>query len=119
MLLGVTAVLSFLLIAIQLYNRMLVHWADDFEVFWLAARMPLETIYIPGPVRPFAYPPSAIPLIKALGLLPQHLSFLVFIGLSAAAFYWAGRRLYSRTAVLMALACPSTVWAFAGASLAA
>jgi hypothetical protein len=50
----------------------------DFRVFWLAARAPLSTVYVPDPRAPFVYPPSALPWFKPLLLLAFWPSFIAW-----------------------------------------
>ena len=117
--LGVTAVFTALCILAEAYNRTFLRMpAGDFAVFWRTAQLPLENIYLPVAGRPFVYPPSSLPLMKILGLLPQWPAYFLFVALSVFAFYWAGRRLYSKPAMIMGVASPAMIWAVAEGQIA-
>jgi hypothetical protein len=73
--------------------------ALDFRVFWETARLPLDDIYRPA-WQPFVYPPTTVPWLKTLELLPFWPAFAVWSGLSVLAFFVAAR---SRTWWLMLL----------------
>jgi hypothetical protein len=66
-------------------------FALDFDVFWRAARAPIEAIYRPDPWLPFAYPPTVIPWLMPLALLQFWPAFAVWSLLSLACFLAAAR----------------------------
>jgi hypothetical protein len=65
--------------------------ALDFDVFWRAARAPINTIYQSDQWQPFVYPPTAIPWLKPFGLLPFWPSFVAWSLLSLVGFFAAAR----------------------------
>lgn len=115
MVVGVAVGFAAIFFVAELINRISFGLGGDFDVFWRAARLPVQRAYAE---LPFAHPPSALPLIEASTILPFWPAYVLFTLLSAAFFYWAGRRLYSRTAVLMGLASPAMLWALAEGQMA-
>lgn len=65
--------------------------ALDFDVFWRAARAPIADVYRPDPWQPFVYPPTAIPWLKPLSLLPVWPAFAVWTIPSLVSFFAAVR----------------------------
>ena len=76
-------------------------YPGDFTVFWSAARSAppydwsllkeAEIATVGGPVGPFAYPPTALLLLKPFGLLPFFPALFLWVGLGLSAFVFAGR----------------------------
>jgi hypothetical protein len=75
-------------------------FALDFGVFWRAANSPIGSIYRPDRWLPFAYPPTVIPWLKPLALLPFWWSFAAWSTISLLCFIAAAR---SRTWWLLLL----------------
>lgn len=61
-------------------------FALDFGVFWETAREPIGGIYRPDPWLPFVYPPTSIPWLKPLALLPFWPAFVGWSVLSLAVY---------------------------------
>jgi hypothetical protein len=76
------------------------HGAPDFYVFWTAAQHG-QAPYDPAPIAaleaslhlkgvwPFAYPPTFLLLVRPFALLPLHIAYPLWTGLSAAVFLHA------------------------------
>lgn len=73
----------------------------DYNVFWEAARLPVEQIYFAP--KPFVYPPPAIPLFKTLALVPFWPGFALWTAASASAFYLAASHLTDRRIALLSM----------------
>ena len=63
-------------------------------------------------IRPFVYPPSALPLLAPLGVMPFWVAYGMFVLGSGTLFVWAGRRLGASWAMLAAT--PVFIVALAG-----
>jgi len=66
-------------------------FALDFGVFWRAAQTPASEVYRPDPWLPFVYPPTAIPWLRPLALLPFWPAFALWSALSVALFFVAAK----------------------------
>lgn len=62
----------------------------DFEVFWIAARVPLDQVYAPA-TMPFVYPPTALMAFKGLALVPFWPSFALWSIAGLALYFWSAR----------------------------
>ncbi|HET8750444.1 MAG TPA: glycosyltransferase family 87 protein [Sphingomicrobium sp.] len=121
------AVLLLLIISAALLVPRFLDWpiTPDFTVLWAGARFavtrPHDTYNVAavtaaqmslrppvGPL-PFAYPPSALPLMAPFGLLPFWPAFWLWTVLSAGAFWSAARKISSNA--LLAFATPPMVLA--------
>lgn len=89
----------------------------DFVVFWTAAKFQIHEVYdavaltdaqrwfVPNFVylRPFPYPPSALPWIEPFGWLPFYVSALIWTVLGLFAFICSCRLMAPRLAVALAV----------------
>lgn len=123
----VGAIFLLLAISIALLVPRFLNWpiTPDFTILWAGARFainqPHDTYNVAavtaaqmglrppvGPL-PFAYPPSALPLMAPFGLLPFWPAFWLWTALSAVAFWSAARRISSNS--LLVFAAPPMVLA--------
>jgi hypothetical protein len=94
---------------------------NDFAVFWTAARIPPRLVYdfdfvsaAQGAVgktglRPFASPPTLLSWLAPFGALSFKAAFALWTIIGLGIFYYAGRRLASRPAMLLAMLSPAVV----------
>lgn len=93
---------------------------NDFTVFWTAARVPLRDVYDAaaltaaephGPhstgLMPFAYPPTFLPVIAPLRLLPYWAAYIAWVGLGVVAYFAAASRLWPRPALALVAISPA------------
>ncbi|OLE20231.1 MAG: hypothetical protein AUG49_25695 [Catenulispora sp. 13_1_20CM_3_70_7] len=73
---------------IGIYLKAGRHWLDGLPVY---TDVPIHRVPPDLTNYPFLYPPLTLPLFGALGLLPLRVGYLVWLAVSAAAF-WAGLR---------------------------
>lgn len=81
--------------AISLFGPVANHlptYKGDWMVLWHAARMPVEALYLDPERVPFAYPPSALLILKPFGQLPIWTALALWTALSAAAMFLVARQ---------------------------
>lgn len=126
------AVLAIAAIVVAKSIGLIVPWLEpgayhaDYSVFWTAVRMAVEDpqrLYDSSAVtqaqawltdphwgpRPFAYPPSALPLFGAFAWLPYWPSLLAWSAVSLACFVWATTRFTAGWGVALVLASPPVI----------
>lgn len=76
-------------------------FANDFGVYWRAARQPVEQVYLWAGDYPFPYAPTMLLWIEPLSVIPKWPAYFAFISVSLVAFLWALRPYLSKTALLL------------------
>jgi hypothetical protein len=84
--------------------------ANDFLVFWLAARRDPYA----GGLMPFAYPPTTLLWIQPLKLFPFWPAYIAWSVASVAVFYASAKRLWPIPDARLALAGPMVLYALLG-----
>jgi hypothetical protein len=89
-------------------------YLGDYQVFWGISSVPLVRIY---DHRVFAYPPSALLLIRPFGWLPFWPSLLAWSVTGMAAFFFAVRRIMRPSAIALGLATYAGVGVLLGGQI--
>lgn len=119
--------IAFIDVAGVIYPKLGKPFANDFTVYWTAARAPSNIVYDVDWItraqkwiaksdwpRPFINPPSFLLWIAPFGLLPHWPALLLWIFLSIAAFLAAASRIAPAKAIMLALATPAAIIAVIG-----
>jgi hypothetical protein len=82
-------------------------YGGDWFVFWFTAKAPVDALYRDLHAFPFAYPPTALLLVRPFGLLPAWPAFAAWSVAGSALLYAAARMLgATRKAFLLAVLMP-------------
>ena len=82
----------------------------DWLIFWFTARAPVPLLYHDLDAFPFAYPPTALFLVKPFALLPVWVSLAVWSIIGLTALCLAARSLAKPWVIAVAVPMPAIWW---------
>lgn len=83
-------------------------WPIDFQVFWLAARAPLDAVYVPAEL-PFVNPPTALLLFWLVGWMSFKWAYFAWILVSVAVFSVLVTRLFGVRIAAISMLSPASL----------